>query len=47
MDSSELEEARWFTRDQVRAALAAATDELAVPPPMAIAHQLIRTWVEK
>jgi NAD+ diphosphatase len=47
VDSSELEEARWFTRDQVRAALAAPTDELAVPPPMAIAHQLIRAWVEE
>jgi NAD+ diphosphatase len=44
VDSTELEEARWFTRDQVRAALAAATEELAVPPPMAIAHQLIRAW---
>ena len=47
VDSSELEEARWFTRDQVRAALAAATDELAVPPPMAIAHQLIHSWAEE
>jgi NAD+ diphosphatase len=44
VDSAELEEARWFTRDEVRAALASATEKLALPPPMAIAHQLIRAW---
>ena len=46
VDRSELEEATWFTRDQVRAALAAATPELALPPPLAIAHQLARAWIE-
>jgi len=46
VDRSELEEADWFTKDEVRAALAAPTPRLAVPPPMAIAHHLIRAWVE-
>jgi len=45
VDHSELEEADWFTRDEVRAALDAPTPRLAVPPPMAIAHHLIREWV--
>ena len=46
IDSAELEEADWFTRDEVCAALAAPTPRLAVPPPMAIAHHLIRAWAE-
>jgi NAD+ diphosphatase len=46
VDKSELDEADWFTRDEVRAALAAPTPRLALPPPMAIAHHLIRAWVE-
>ncbi len=45
VDRTELEEADWFTPDEVRAALAAPTPRLAVPPPMAIAHQLIRHWL--
>jgi len=45
VDHAELEEADWFTRDEVRAALALPTPRLAVPPPMAIAHHLIRAWV--
>jgi NAD+ diphosphatase len=44
VDASELEEAAWFTREQVSKALLAPTAELAVPPPMAIAHHLIRVW---
>jgi NAD+ diphosphatase len=46
VDHSELEDARWFSRDEVRAALAGAPGPLGVPPPMAIAHQLMRAWVE-
>jgi NAD+ diphosphatase len=47
IDPSELESADWFTKDEVRAALEAPTQRLGVPPPIAIAHHLIRTWVEK
>jgi NAD+ diphosphatase len=46
LDRTELEEAAWFSRDEVRAALAAATARLAVPPPLAIAHHLLRSWAE-
>jgi NAD+ diphosphatase len=46
VDRAELEDARWFTREQVCAALASPTKELALPPPLAIAHQLARAWAE-
>ena len=45
IDTNELESADWFTRDEVKAALEAPTQRLGVPPPIAIAHHLIRAWV--
>jgi NAD+ diphosphatase len=43
--SDELEEAQWFDKDFVKAALSGKrSDELWMPPPFAIAHQLIRSW---
>lgn len=47
VDRVELEEARWFSRKQLREALAGRTDEVGVPPPMAIAHHLIHAWVDE
>ena len=47
IDAAEIEEARWFHRDEVREALAGETSKLIVPPPFAVAHHLIRTWVEE
>lgn len=44
VDTSELEDAAWFTRDDVVAALA-GTGPFVVPAPIAIAHTLMRTWV--
>ena len=44
LDTDELEEARWVTKDEVRAALA-GTGEWFAPPPMAIAHTLLKAWV--
>lgn len=46
VDRAELEEARWFGREEVRAALAGGDGELIVPPPFAIAHHLLRRWAE-
>lgn len=46
IDRVELDDARWFTRDALRAALAGRRTDLTVPPPFAIAHQLIRAWVD-
>ncbi len=44
LDGEELEEARWVTRDEVRAALAGSGEWLA-PPPLAIARTLLEAWV--
>lgn len=44
LDEEELEEVRWVTKDEVRAALAGNGDFLA-PPPLAIAHTLLKAWV--
>ena len=45
IDENELERADWFTRDEVRAALAGDGPFLA-PPTYAIAHTLLSMWVE-
>lgn len=46
IDPAELAEARWFTRDEVAAMIAGTHGEgLSVPPPMAIAHLLMRAFV--
>jgi NAD+ diphosphatase len=48
VDTSELEDARWFDREQVTAMLLRRHPEgLGVPPPIAIAYHLIRAWVEE
>lgn len=47
VDANELEDARWFTRDDVNLAL--ARDPAAPflgPPPYAIAHSLLKAWAE-
>ncbi|MBX3578285.1 MAG: NAD(+) diphosphatase [Rhizobiaceae bacterium] len=46
-DASELEDCRWFGRDDVLEMLAGThAGGLKTPPPMAIAHHLIRAWAE-
>lgn len=47
VDESELETARWFTRDEMRQMLAGKFPGAFCPPPYAIAHQLIKTWAER
>ncbi|RFC63040.1 NAD(+) diphosphatase [Fulvimarina endophytica] len=45
-DSNELEACRWFGRDEVKAMIEGRhADGLVVPPPLAIAHHLIRAFV--
>ncbi len=47
VDANELEDARWFTREDVNLAL--ARDPAAPflgPPPYAIAHSLLKAWAE-
>lgn len=45
IDQFELQDARWVTRDEVRAAFAGAGD-FAVPPSLAIAHHLMHYFAE-
>ena len=48
VDHHELEDARWFTRDEVKAMLAGQHPEgLVCPVPMAIAHHIVRAWVDR
>ncbi len=45
VDTVELEDARWFAREEVRAMLEKRhPDGLAAPIPMAIAHHLLKAW---
>jgi NAD+ diphosphatase len=48
VDGAELEDARWFSRGEARAMLEARhPDKLVAPHPMAIAHHILRAWVEE
>jgi NAD+ diphosphatase len=48
VDRSELEDARWFTRDEVALMFVGRHPEgISIPPPIAIAHHIIRAWVEE
>jgi len=47
MDATELVDCRWFSKDECAAMLMRKhPDGLTCPPPVAIAHHIIRTWVE-
>ena len=48
IDRTELDDARWFTRDEVIVAMAGAEDGAFIaPPPFAVAHQLLRWWLDQ
>ena len=52
IDANEIEEARWFTREDVAEAMAAGArgeDGAAfiAPPPHAVAHHLLKWWLER
>jgi NAD+ diphosphatase len=47
VDYDELEDARWFSREETAAMLLGRHPQgLTTPPPVAIAHHIIRAWVE-
>ena len=46
-DQTELSEVRWFTREEARDLLAGELPGTSAPGRLAIAHQLIRAWVEQ
>jgi NAD+ diphosphatase len=48
IDTTELEEVHWFTRDEIAAAMAGdESGRLLTPPSVAIAHQLLKWWLEQ
>ena len=46
IDNEEMQDIRWFHRDEVVASLKGVNDSLTLPGPIAIAHHLIKSWVE-
>ena len=42
VDDDEIAEAHWYSREELRLALAA--QEVLLPPPVSIAHRLIQSW---
>jgi NAD+ diphosphatase len=48
VDKTELEGARWFGREEVALMLMRRhPDGLTIPPPVAIAHHIVRDWLER
>jgi NAD+ diphosphatase len=48
VDREELEDARWFTREETALMFLGQHPEgISIPPPIAIAHHIIRAWVEE
>jgi NAD+ diphosphatase len=48
LDTTEIEEAGWFSAAEVRAALAGdAAAPFIAPPPFAIAHDLLKDWLAR
>ena len=47
MDTSELETARWFTREETAAMMAGTHPEVFAPPHFAVAHHVIKAWLDR
>lgn len=46
-DTEELEDARWFSKDDVRRMLDGTHEDFAAPMPIAIANHLLREWIKE
>lgn len=46
-DQTELEEVRWFSKDEAAQLLKGELEGVFCPPSLAIAHQLIKAWAEE
>jgi NAD+ diphosphatase len=46
VDNEEMQDVRWFHRDEVIKSLDGVNSALTLPGPIAIAHHLIKSWVE-
>jgi NAD+ diphosphatase len=47
IDATEIEAAKWFTRDEARAMMAGTSPDAFAPPAFAIAHHVIKAWLER
>lgn len=47
VDPNELAEAHWFSRNEVRQILARAHPGIHCPPPLAVAHHILKAWAEE
>lgn len=47
VDKNELAEARWFPREEIRQIMAGEHKEIFCPPPMAVAHHIMKAWAER
>ncbi len=45
LDETEIDDARWVTKDEAAAAIRGETPDFFVPPPLAIAHDLLKDWL--
>ena len=44
VDPAEIEEARWFSRQETQSILTGTHPDLHCPPPLAVAHHLMKDW---
>lgn len=44
VEQDELEAARWITREEARQVLAGTHPDIYAPPPMAVAHHILKEW---
>ncbi|MEM7329945.1 MAG: NAD(+) diphosphatase [Pseudomonadota bacterium] len=47
VEQDELEAARWITRTEARQVLAGEHPDIYAPPPMAVAHHILKAWAER
>ena len=47
VDTSELETARWFTREETASMMVGTNPEAFAPPRFAIAHHVIKAWLDR
>lgn len=46
LDETEIDDARWITRSEAESAMRGETPDFFVPPPIAIAHNLLGHWLK-
>lgn len=47
LDETEIDDAKWVTREEIAAAMRGEMPDFFVPPPLAIAHDILKHWLQK